>query len=135
MLALDHVVIPVADPAASLAFYRDVLGLSLLDAITGDDWGGHAWLMMIFELAHGRHLVLTALRGAPAPGDRGWPADARHYAFVVDDLAPWRTTIASSGARHWEEDHGTQRSLYFADPSGNILEVTTTTPLPPANPA
>jgi catechol-2,3-dioxygenase len=32
--------------------------------------------------------------------------------------------------RVWEEDHGRQHSLYFADPNGVILEITT----PASNP-
>ena len=64
MLKLDHVVFPTTDPAASLAFYEDVLGLPLAQAITGDDWGGRSWLMLAFALAEGRELVLTAFRGA-----------------------------------------------------------------------
>ena len=48
MLKLDHIVFPVWDAPASLAFYRDVMGFALVDTYSGDDWGGYPWLMMFF---------------------------------------------------------------------------------------
>lgn len=37
MLRLDHMVLPTWDVEKSIAFYRDVLGLKLVDAYDGDD--------------------------------------------------------------------------------------------------
>jgi len=128
MLNLDHVVIPVWDAEASLAFYAEVLGLPLSATITGDDWGGHPWLMMIFALEGGRELVLVCLRGARRPAPDGLPADTRHYAFSVESAAEqdaWRARLAAAGVESWEEDHGDQQSLYFADPNGVVFEITT----------
>ena len=125
---LDHVVLPVWDAEASLAFYAGVLDLPLAAAITGDDWGGKPWLMMVFGLEGGRELVLVALRGAPRPAPDDLPPDTRHYAFSVASEAErvaWRERIVAAGAPFWEEDHGDQRSLYVADPNGIILEITT----------
>ena len=42
MLRLDHVVLPIWDVEKSIAFYRDLLGLKLIDCYDGDDWGGVA---------------------------------------------------------------------------------------------
>ena len=128
MLNLDHVVIPVWDAEASLDFYAGTLGLPLAHTITGDDWGGRPWLMLIFALEGGRELVLVNLRGASRPAPDGLPADSRHYAFSVDSPAAqevWRARLAAAGVESWEEDHGDQRSIYFADPNGTILEITT----------
>jgi catechol 2,3-dioxygenase-like lactoylglutathione lyase family enzyme len=128
MLSSDHVVIPVWDAAGSLAFYREVLGLPLVHTITGDDWGGRPWLMMIFGLADGREVVLVALRGAARPAPDPLPADARHYAFSVaaaEDQDCFRKRLQAAGVAFWEEDHGPQHSLYFPDPNGVILEITT----------
>lgn len=128
MLKLDHVVFPTNDPAASLRFYRETLGLPLLGAITGDDWGGKSWLMLAFGLAEGRELVLTTFRGARAPAWADLPPDARHYAFAVDtpaDQQAWRERLTAAKVGFWEEDHGDQQSIYFADPTGVVLEITT----------
>jgi catechol 2,3-dioxygenase-like lactoylglutathione lyase family enzyme len=127
-LNLDHVVIPVWDAEASLAFYADTLGLPLIQTITGDDWGGKPWLMLIFALEGGRELVLVSLRGAIRPPPDGLPADTRHYAFSVAGQAEqdaWRARLAAAGVEAWEEDHGDQRSIYFPDPNGVIFEITT----------
>ena len=133
IMRLDHVVIPVADAEKSLAFYGETLGLPLISAFDGDDWGGKAWLMMIFALADGRELVLVALRGLK-PQPSGLPADTRHYAFSVEtdvEQDAWRQRLIQAAVDYWEEDHGDQRSIYFADPDGTILEITT----PPSAPA
>ena len=66
MLKLDHVVFPVRDAGASLAFYRDVVGLELVEAHEGDDWGDYAWLMMIFALPGGGVLAVRCSVGFAA---------------------------------------------------------------------
>jgi catechol 2,3-dioxygenase-like lactoylglutathione lyase family enzyme len=126
-LKLDHVVFPIRDPERTLAFYRDVLELPLLQALTGDDWDGYPWLMMIFGLAGGQELVTVALKGAPLPDYRGLPMDVRHYALSAADEAEmdlWCARLSQEGIDFWEERHGERRSLYFPDPDGVILEVT-----------
>jgi len=126
-LRLDHVVFPVRDAERTLAFYRDVLELPLVQAIAGDDWDGYAWMMMVFGLAGGGELVTVALRGAPAPDYSGLPMDARHYALSATSEAAverWRERLVAAGVHYWEERHGEGRSLYFPDPDGVVLEVT-----------
>jgi catechol 2,3-dioxygenase-like lactoylglutathione lyase family enzyme len=126
-LRLDHVVFPVRDAARTLAFYRDVLELPLVQAISGDDWDGYPWLMMIFGLDGGAELVTVALRGAPAPDYSGLPIDARHYALAASSrraLERWRDRLAAAGLHYWEEQHGEQSSLYFPDPDGVVIEIT-----------
>ena len=127
MLTLDHVVFPVRDAAATLKFYTQVLQLPLVEAFSGEDWDGYAWLMMIFGLGGQHELVTVALRGAPAPDYRGLPVDVRHYALVAeseDALDDWRARLAEAGVDFWEEHHGEQQSLYFPDPDGVIIEIT-----------
>ena len=127
MLTLDHVVFPVRDAGKTLAFYGEVLGLPLVQALSGEDWGGYPWLMLIFGLGEDREIVCVALRGAPEPNYAGLPADVRHYALTASaeaDLDGWRARLQAAGVAFWEEDHGDQRSLYFPDPDGVILEIT-----------
>jgi len=127
MLKLDHVVFPVRDAGASLAFYQDVLGLSLAEAHDGDDWDSFPWLMMIFPLPGGGEIVLVELKDAQLPDYGALPRDARHYAMAIEavsDLAAWRTRLRAADVRFWEEDHGAQQSIYFEDPDGVVLEIT-----------
>ena len=132
-LKFDHVAIPIGDPSASYDFYAGTLGLPLVDAFSGKDWGGRDWLMMIFGLSDNRQLALISLRGLTPKRQRGVPRDAIHYAFAVEGekaLNSWRAKIEAAKVDFWEEDHGDQHSVYFEDPNGIILEITT----PPSAP-
>ncbi len=126
-LQLDHAALPIRDVEASLYFYRELLGLPLVDALSGDDWGGFPWLMMILGLADGRQLALCAFQGACLPGAGELPDEARHLALGVrssEELASWKRKLEAAGLSFSEEEHGVQHSLYFQDPSGNVLELT-----------
>ena len=127
-LRVDHLALPVYDAAATLAFYSGVLELPLVEVLSGDDWGGKEWLMMIFGLDDGRQISLIAFKGVKRPrADATLPADARHYACAVPTLAAlrtWKTKLKLGGIAFSEEDHGDQRSIYFADPNGITWEIT-----------
>jgi catechol 2,3-dioxygenase-like lactoylglutathione lyase family enzyme len=123
-LSFDHAAIPIADVAASRTFYEDVLGLSLHDAMSGGDWGGHPWLLMFYRLNDGRLLALAHFDGARHEHEKGLPADGRHYALATPDLAPWRERLAGHGIEPVEEDHGPQRSLFIRAPEGTAWEIT-----------
>ena len=127
MLRVDHVVFPVWDAKASLTFYRDVMGFALVDTHTGDDWGGYPWAMMIFSPGDGREVVLVALKGAKKPKADGFARDVRHLAFgekSIKALVPWRKKLRAAKIDFLEETHGSQRSIYFEDPNGLVLEIT-----------
>ena len=127
-LRFDHLAIPVYDAVRTLEFYGEVLQLPLVEALSGDDWGGKPWLMMFFGTAGGQQIALCALRGARPPPADGLPADVRHYAFSVASPAEqqrWMARLRAHGIAFTEEDHGRQHSIYFSDPNGIILEVTT----------
>ncbi len=136
-LRFDHLALPVYDAARTLEFYSEVLQLPLVDALSGDDWGGKPWLMMFFGTGGGQLLALCALHGAQPPRPDGLPADVRHCAFSVSSAAQqeeWKTRLREHGIRYSEEDHGTQHSIYFSDPNGVVLEVTTPASTPDLQP-
>jgi len=126
-LRFDHFAVPVFDAGRALRFYSEVLGLPLVDAMSGDDWGGKPWLMMIFRAGDGRQVALCALRGAAPAARDTLPSDIRHFAFSVEshaELAAWKQRLDRHDVPYSEEDHGTQRSIYFTDPDGTMLEIT-----------
>src|SRR5438552_13751236 len=57
----------------------------------------------------------------------GLPREVRHLAFAeqsVTALRPWRKKLRPAKINFWEEAHGRQRSMYFEDPDGAVLEIT-----------
>ncbi len=93
-LGIDHTAIAVRDSEASLAFYRDVLGLRV--AGESENWGTEQEHL---NLVFGAHLRITGLRTPEGPGielleyltprdGRPAPADLR-----PNDLAHWETTL------------------------------------------
>jgi catechol 2,3-dioxygenase-like lactoylglutathione lyase family enzyme len=126
-LRADHLALPVYDAAASLAFYGDVLGLPLVEVHEGDDWGGKTWLMMVFGLEDGRQIAIIAFDGLKKPKAESLPPDARHYACSAPTraaLGAWKKKLQAANVKFWEEDHGDQQSIYFADPNDIIWEIT-----------
>jgi catechol 2,3-dioxygenase-like lactoylglutathione lyase family enzyme len=142
-LGIDHTAIVVRSTEASLAFYRDVLGLHVAGA--SENWGTEQeHLNMVF----GAHLRITGLRGTAGPGVEfleyltpggGRPApidaasnDLAHWQTVlrVDDLKSLVSRLGSArGARlasHGVIEHaaadGTSSAAQVLDPDGHALE-------------
>ena len=98
MLQLDHVVFPVRDAEATLAFYRDLLGLPLVECHQGDDWGGYPWLMMIFGLSGKQEIVRVALRGAPAPDEP--PPSFKNKTILIPNYDPYSCDLIVAAFEH-----------------------------------
>jgi catechol 2,3-dioxygenase-like lactoylglutathione lyase family enzyme len=120
---IDHITINVKDLDASLAFYRDVIGLERLESV---DMGDHALDYM--SLPGGMKLELISYKfGAdkltPAATDAGI---FRHIAFALDDLDAVLTRCESFGTRirtrpQYVEKLGC-RIMLIEDPNGIELE-------------
>lgn len=117
---LNHAVLYVRDVDVSVAFYRDVLGFSVVDEMPG-----RAAFLRAGGSANHHDLGLFALgAGAPqpAPGSTG----LYHLAWRVgsiQELARARDVLRDAGALSGQSDHGVSKSLYAADPDGNEFEV------------
>jgi catechol 2,3-dioxygenase-like lactoylglutathione lyase family enzyme len=147
-LGIDHTAIVVQDTEASLAFYRDVLGLCVAGA--SENYGTEQeHLNNVF----GARLRITGLRGSVGPGieflEYLAPSDGRP--FPVDghanDQWHWETHLGVGGLAQVEqrlravdapflspgsvtlEDGG--RALLLRDPDGHALELHETEPRRP----
>lgn len=110
------------DVAAAAAFYKDVLGLRLVDgpdelaaAFRLDDGG----VLLIFNPS------LASVSGRPVPSHG--TSGAGHVAFSVDEgtLAEWGKALGDRGVEI-ELERGWQRggrSIYVRDPAGNSVEL------------
>jgi catechol 2,3-dioxygenase-like lactoylglutathione lyase family enzyme len=111
---IDHVALAVGDQKASIAWYLDVLGLNRQFEA---EWGDTPAVVASEEGG-------LALFKAP-PGDAG-PV-VRHVAFRVDreNFEAAQADLERRGISFEFSDHGAAHSIYFLDPDGLRLELTT----------
>jgi catechol 2,3-dioxygenase-like lactoylglutathione lyase family enzyme len=132
-LGIDHTAIAVADTDASLAFYRDRLGLRV--AGESENWGPEQERL---NAVSGAHLRITGLSAAAGPGielleylaprdGRPFPAGER-----ANDLLHWQTRlVARDGAVESlgapvalpGRELGFGRGTTVRDPDGHTLEI------------
>lgn len=126
ILGLDHVVLRAADPARLIAFYRDVLGLTV------EKVQEHVGLT---QLRGGRTLIdivnvagTLGRAGGPPPGPTGRNMD--HFCLQVTpfDGERIRAYLIAHGATPSEvaSRYGAQGngpSIYVDDPEGNTVEL------------
>ena len=136
---IGHVLLRVTDEEASKRFYRDVLGFRIAEQ--DPEHGGrdvlgfriaeqdpeHGGVFM--TLGDGFHTIDVMQHPAPQDAPRPQPGQLGlgHIAFKVASYAALREAYAHllrHGVRiQRAADHVCQRSIYFADPDGNGLEI------------
>ena len=118
---IDHVALAVRDVERAAKWYQDVLGLRRMHE---DIWGSFPAVVG----AGGTSIALFPVQGND-PGDPPGMnvITMRHIAFRVD-----RTNFeeAQSDLRHRRievafQDHDIAHSIYFRDPDGHEIEITT----------
>ena len=119
---LDHVSLNVRDRARSIVWYRDVLGLEQRGEPHRDDWP-------VFMGELGACVALFQAQ-VDTPERQPESTGLRHVAFMVGgtDLDEARDRLRERGVEYRFEDHGNARSIYFPDPDGNVIELTTYEP-------
>lgn len=116
MYAILHVSFIVADTEAALAFYRDVLGLSVNPQRPDLGYPG-AWLDCGDQQIHLLELPNPdPVTERPAHGGRD-----RHAAFAVEDLDALCASLEKANVAFTRSKSGRQ-ALFCRDPGGNALE-------------
>ena len=118
---IDHVALSVRDVARSVAWYQAVLGL---ERRYRDVWGDFPAVIG----AGNTSLALFPIRvPEPAPPPRREGLSILHIAFRVDRASfdKARDELQAHGVLPRFEDHVAAQSLYFDDPDGHQLEITT----------
>jgi len=125
VVRLNHAVLFVSDLQESVAFYRDVLGFTVVD-MTPEGFGKAAFLQAngstndhdlgLFEVGPDA-LASTAGRGHVGLYHLAWEVD------TLDELDAVRSRLQAAGALGGTSNHGTTKSLYGRDPNGLEFEV------------
>lgn len=123
---VHHVTLISRDLAATTAFYRDVLGLTLVRHGTNDDDpdARHFW----FGDEAGTPGTLVSFLEYPSMGaGTVGTGSTHHLAFAVGsaaELDAWHAHLAAQGVASTELlERGGLRSLYVRDPDGHIVEL------------
>ena len=117
--ALGHVVVKVRDHRAAERFYAEVLGLPIQTRSEADG-------MTFFTLGHHHDFAILAVGEAAAPVDAaavGTHRIAFRVAGGLEGLRLARERLEAHGVTVAGVDHHVTKSLYFADPDGNALEL------------
>lgn len=141
---LHHHAFACRDAEETRHFYEDVLGMPMVAAIfesTHPRSGAQsAYLHMFFEMADGTCLAFFDYPEyfASLDGNQLEPRDSlvHHIALEVqgyEKIELFKQRLAAHGVALREIDHGYCRSLYFVDPNGLKLELTTNVARSPAD--
>ncbi|MFD4351623.1 VOC family protein [Nocardia sp. NPDC060220] len=143
---VDHVAYPTFDPAATVTFYRDVLGFPVVHSICAAGWGPDKhpdFIHFFFDIGNDDRLAFFYYFGLEPFEDGGPQGDAysrfgaevpvwfirsRHLAIHVDsedELLEYRRRLDDS---RWPVEmrvqHETIDSIYTHDPNGYMIEIT-----------
>ena len=135
LAGVDHVAFATWKPVETVNFYRDVMGLRLIHAISAKGWGrtDHPdFLHFFFDTGQGSTIAFFYYVGTKPredmAGPRGYLGMARHLAWIAEseaDLLAWHRRLETQGVSVSEVvEHEALKSIYFRDPNGYPLEIT-----------
>ena len=131
LTGLHHVTAICRDLDATTAFYRDVLGLSLVEEGVNDDDPGtrHFWFG---DAAATPGTLVTFLEYPQLDEGKVGRGSTHHLALAVEsveELGAWRDYLRAREVACSEVfDRGAFRSIYLHDPDGRIVEIATRGP-------
>ena len=118
---IDHVALAVRDVRSSARWYAEVLGLERLHEET---WGDFPAIVGNGTTS----IALFPVKGEPPRPRPGSDTIAMlHLAFRVDraNFTAAKAALSGRGIDFTEQHHGIAESIYFFDPDGHQLEITT----------
>ncbi len=138
---IHHVAYRCRDTRETVNFYRDILDMDFLLAISEDRVPStkepDPYMHVFLDAGQGNVLAFFELPNSPPMGrDTNTPSWVQHIAFKVKDMAAFDTVrkrLTERGiAVVGPTDHGLFQSLYFFDPNGHRIELAVDTATPEA---
>jgi glyoxylase I family protein len=123
---IHHITLLVADVERSLAFYRNVLGMRLVQQTVNDD--DESARHFIFGDAEGKPgTLITCLEYADLDEGSVGRGSTHHFALAVEsepELAAWKDYLGSRGIPTTDMlDRSGFKSIYLRDPDGHLVEL------------
>ncbi|MEX0331377.1 MAG: VOC family protein [Puniceicoccaceae bacterium] len=117
---IDHLAIVCADVAVSRAWYCEVLGM---EWIYKGAWDGNPVFLRKGETCLA---IFEAGTGATIQPREGIRLD--HFAFLAESMTDFKQACSELKAKDIPfefQDHEISHSIYFKDPDGHVVEITT----------
>lgn len=127
-MRLDHIAHPCRDPRETHRFYHEMLGLTLVQAYSGQE------LMLVYELPGGGSLAFTTSPAGQEFMIEEALGERQHVGLTVSNRKQfdfWLRQLREFGIRHRLVEN---ERVYFSDPNGLVLEIELAGPTEP-NPA
>ena len=117
---IDHVALAVSDVERSAQWYVDVLGF---ERRYEEVWGGYP----VFVGKGNTAIALFPARGAARSKPSDHAIRMLHFAFRADrkNFVAAQRELKRRGIKFEFQDHEISHSIYFRDPDGHELEITT----------
>jgi glyoxylase I family protein len=117
ILGIHHASLIVSDTERALAFYRDLLGLTVDRRRPELSFPG-AWLWV----GDGQIHLLELPNPDPVEGRPGHGGRDRHLALAVKDLGPLAQRLERAGIEFTRSRSG-RHAVFCRDPDGNAVEL------------
>jgi catechol 2,3-dioxygenase len=119
-MSIGHVHLKVSDLERSIAFYRDVIGLNVMQR-----YGTQAAFLSAGGYHH--HIGLNTWESAGGPRPPRNAVGLYHTAFLYPDrpslARAFRQALQAGVEIEGAADHGVSEAIYFSDPDGNGIEL------------
>jgi catechol 2,3-dioxygenase-like lactoylglutathione lyase family enzyme len=119
--AIDHIALAVRDVEHAARWYIDVLGFERQHE---GMWNG---IPVFIGLGATAIALFPTESATPKPANHAWNVTMLHFALRTDraNFLAARCELRTRGIKFHSDDHGIARSIYFRDPDGHEIEITT----------
>jgi glyoxylase I family protein len=121
---VHHVALICSDPARTIEFYQDVLGFPLVEVIENRDYPGS--MHFFLDIGNGNMIAFFDFPGLGLePGVEAIGA-LQHLAISMapEEYAKVVESLDEHGVEYIGPDRGLEESVYFRDPDGIQVELT-----------